>query len=74
VTLYEQWKQPNGAANQQFTGSDNYFVPVVSPSLGASGLVTDGVIVAVIAAAVILYRKRAQKKVQRPNGQGKGKK
>jgi hypothetical protein len=30
VTLYEQWKQPNGATNQQFSGSSNYFVTVAS--------------------------------------------
>ncbi len=75
VTLYEQWRQPNGAADQQFTGSNNYFVPVISTGLGASGLAIDAAaILVVIAAAAIFYRKRVQKKAQQPGGQRKGKK
>jgi hypothetical protein len=63
VTLYEQWKQPNGATNQQFTGSSDYFVSVVNPGLGTSGLIIDAIaIIVVIAAAVFIYRKRMAKK------------
>lgn len=59
VTLYEQWKQPNGATNQQFAGSNNYFVPVVSAGLGIVGLVLVAiVVVVVIAVGVTIYRKR----------------
>ena len=59
VTLYEQWKQPNGAANQQFTGSNNYFVSVVGAGLGTSSLVMYAIaIIVVIAVAAFLYRKR----------------
>ncbi len=63
VTLYEQWKQPNGAENQQFTGSNNYFVPVVTPGLGISGII-EGIIavVVVIGAGVFVYRRRMAKK------------
>ena len=28
VTLYEQWRQPNGYSTQQYSGSNNYFVQV----------------------------------------------
>ncbi len=31
VTLYEQWKQPNGAPNQQYSGSSDYLA-VVQPA------------------------------------------
>lgn len=57
VTLSEQWKQPNGALDQQFTGSDNYYVTVASTSAGA-GLFTDIVIaVVVIVVGIFGYRR-----------------
>ncbi|MCL5239716.1 MAG: NEW3 domain-containing protein [Candidatus Marsarchaeota archaeon] len=57
VTLYEQWKQPNGAVNQQFSGSDNYFVSVSGE--GATTLVVGVAIIVVVAAiAVFAYRRR----------------
>lgn len=62
VALYEQWKQPNGAANQQFTGHNNYFVAVVSPNLGASGAVDVIVAIIVIAVLVVVYKKTSAKK------------
>jgi hypothetical protein len=61
ITLYEQWKQPNGAANQQFSGSNNYFVPVVSSSYGGSAMeiVVAVVAIVIIAAGVaVAYRRR----------------
>jgi hypothetical protein len=63
VTIYEQWKQPNGATNQQFSGSNNYFV-VVNPTSGVS--VADMVAAVVIIAIVgfIVIRKRKAKRVK----------
>lgn len=59
VTLYEQWKQPNGAVNQQFSGSSNYFVPVVGS--GTSGLIIDAAaVVIIVIVAVVIYKRRAQ--------------
>jgi hypothetical protein len=51
VTLYEQWKQPNGAINQQFSGSSNYFVTVTS---GGSGNSTIEIAVAIVVIAIIV--------------------
>lgn len=63
VVLYEQWKQPNGAQNQQFTGHNNYFVSVTSPGLGTSGLSIDVVVaIAIIAVLAVLYRRDSARK------------
>ncbi|MDE1851101.1 MAG: hypothetical protein KGH69_00215 [Candidatus Micrarchaeota archaeon] len=63
VTLYEQWKQPNGAVNQQFSGSDNYFVTVANPGYGIPLLPIAAVaIIAVIAARFYMARKSAKGK------------
>ncbi len=65
VTLYEQWKQPNGAPNQQFSGSDNYFVPVAA--VGAGTYIWAEAILAavVIIAAVMAFRRMAGKKMKK---------
>jgi hypothetical protein len=62
VTLYEQWKQPNGATNQQFTGSNNYFVTVTSGGAGDSTLVEIAVAVVVIAIIVVAIARRRKRK------------
>ena len=66
VTLYAQWNQPNGAANQQFNGSADYYVPVE----GKVGLFTaaneDYFIAAAVAIVALIAvraaRARAKKK------------
>ncbi len=59
VTIYEQWKQPNGATSQQFSGSNNYFVPVVSTSYGGSTIEIVAVAaIVIIVAGVVVYRRR----------------
>ncbi len=60
VTLYEGWKQPNGAVNQQFSGSNNYFVTVHSSS-GTATLAYVVVAAVVIAAAAVVYLRRKGK-------------
>ncbi|MDE1857332.1 MAG: COG1361 S-layer family protein [Candidatus Micrarchaeota archaeon] len=58
VTVYEQWKQPNGAVNQQYSGSANYYVQIGG---GGSGLAGDAELVIVIAIiAVVAYRMRGR--------------
>ncbi len=57
VTLYAQWNQPNGATNQQFSGSANYYVAVE----GKVGLFTAAnddyfIIAAVVIVALIAMR------------------
>ena len=64
VTVYEQWKQPNGAANQQFSGSDNYFVSVSSQT-STTTLVIAAIIVVVIA-GVVVYRMRSRSAAKQP--------
>jgi hypothetical protein len=59
VTIYEQWKQPNGAVNQQFSGSNNYFISISSG--GGSGMLMV-VIVIVIIAVIVVYVYRRRKK------------
>jgi hypothetical protein len=59
VTLYEQWRQPNGAANQQYSGSSNYYVDVS----GGSGYGwAEGVAAIAIVAIIcfVIYKKRIQ--------------
>jgi len=53
VTVYEQWQQPNGAAQQQYSYSNNYYVTVSNGSSG-SGLYTDAA-VAVVIVLIIAY-------------------
>lgn len=63
VTLYEQWKQPDGAVNQQFSGSDNYFVTVANQGYGIPLLPIAAVaIVAIVAARFYMKRKAAKGK------------
>jgi hypothetical protein len=60
VTLYEQWKQPNGANNQQFSGSSNYFVTVTGGGAGGSTIeIVIAVVVIAIIAVVMVRRRRA---------------
>ncbi|MGD0729360.1 MAG: CARDB domain-containing protein [Candidatus Micrarchaeaceae archaeon] len=58
VTLYEQWKQPNGAINQQFSGSSNYFVTVASAGAGNSTLEIAAAIVVIAIIVVLIIRRR----------------
>ncbi len=62
VTLYEQWKQPSGSVNQQFTGSNNYFVAVGETNSSASAYETYAiVIIVVIVILAMVYRRRSGK-------------
>jgi len=63
ITIYEQWKQPNGAANQQYSGTTQYFAEVLSYSGNASetaGIVV--VVVVIIALALAYYAKSKSRK------------
>jgi hypothetical protein len=64
VTLFEQWKQPDGATNQQFTGSSNYFVQVVSATGGASNQEIEAAAAAILIAAFAAYSIRKRRKVK----------
>ncbi|HUC39121.1 MAG TPA: NEW3 domain-containing protein [Candidatus Acidoferrum sp.] len=63
VTLYAQWSQPNGATNQQYSGSVDYFVQVQGQVGLISGMNTNyfiaiGAVVVVIIVAVGVRRVR----------------
>ncbi|MDE1855313.1 MAG: hypothetical protein KGH57_03290 [Candidatus Micrarchaeota archaeon] len=62
VTVYEQWKQPNGAVNQQFSGSDNYFVAIGNQSSAATLVALAVIVVVVIGIAAYRMRSRFAKK------------
>ncbi len=62
VTLTEQWEQPNGAVNQQFSGSTNYFVPVGQTSgSSTTTYIGIGVVIIVVIVAAVVYRRRKAK-------------
>jgi hypothetical protein len=63
LTVYEQWKQPDGATNQQFSGSNNYFVNISATSSSDTLLIVAVVVVVVI--AIVAYR-RFKKAKQAP--------
>ncbi|MDE1834474.1 MAG: hypothetical protein KGH64_04000 [Candidatus Micrarchaeota archaeon] len=59
VTIYEQWKQPNGAVNQQFSGSNNYAIGVGSTGGIASATYIIAAVVVVLLVAVIMRTRKA---------------
>ncbi len=67
VTIYEQWRQPNGAANQQYSSSNGYYVTVGSGSGTSSNAVESYIayavvaVIVIIAIAMVLRRRRAGK-------------
>ena len=67
VTVFEQWKQPDGATNQQFTGQSNYFIPVVGAQSGISNTEI-GIIVVVVIAIVVIYAIRKRSKAKSMSG------
>ncbi len=63
VTLYEQWRQPNGYTTEQYSSSNNYYAAVSAQGAGGSDMWAYAIgAVVVIAAAVVAYRMRTGKK------------
>ncbi len=72
VTLYEQWKQPNGAVNQQYSGASAYYAAVNQTAAGpVSNSVTDLIIVVVVVIAVAAVTRRYMAQ-QKQRGQKRG--
>ena len=61
VTIYESWRQPNGAVQQSYTGSNNYYLSV-SQSAGGSGAITYVIYAVVIVAIVLVAYRRLSKR------------
>ena len=66
VTLYEQWKQPSGSVNQQFTGSNNYFIAVGEANSAASAYETYAIvlIVVIVIIAMVMRRRSGKSKAK----------
>jgi hypothetical protein len=61
VTLYEQWKQPSGSVNQQFTGSDNYYIDIGQANPTASYETDAAIIIVIIVIIAMVFRRRSAK-------------
>jgi hypothetical protein len=62
VTLYEQWRQPNGNTAQQYSSSNNYYANVTVTSLFGSWIIYVVVIVVIAIGGVYYYKKIYNKK------------
>ena len=60
ITLYAQWRQPNGATNQQYSGSDNYYINVGSQQGGYGGIIAAAIVIAVIMIVLGVLRKKGR--------------
>ncbi len=60
VTLYEQWRQPNGALEQQYSGSVGYYAPVQQSSSATSSPLVYIAVIAVIVIAAVIMRRRSE--------------
>ena len=74
ITIYEQWKQNNGAPNQVFYGSNNYYATVyasvgessnANSSSGGSNYILYIIIIVIVAVLVYRYRGRIIKRQQK---------
>ncbi len=65
ITLFEQWKQPNGAINQLYSGSSSYYVVVGANNGNYDGYAIIVVIIIIAAAVVRIRRKGAKKKIKK---------
>ncbi|MGC8538725.1 MAG: hypothetical protein ACP5MK_02545, partial [Candidatus Micrarchaeia archaeon] len=72
VILYETWKQPNGAPNQEYSGSNNYMVTLLGGSSGSDTsvqyLYEVVIVVVVVAIFAFSFRARRSKKEKRQKG------
>ncbi len=66
ITIYETWRQPNGAAQQIYSGSNNYYAKVSSASSGNGSAITYAAMAAVvIVAAFLVYRQMGRSKARK---------
>ncbi len=71
VIVYETWKQPNGAPNQEYSGSNNYMITINSGSgTSASAQYTYEavIVIAVVAIFAFGFRVRRSRKTKRQHG------
>ncbi|MGC8478342.1 MAG: COG1361 S-layer family protein [Candidatus Micrarchaeia archaeon] len=65
VTLYEQWQQPNGAAQEQYSYSNNYYVNVSKSGGSGKAYETYAAAIIVILIAAYAFAKRRKKAPQK---------
>jgi hypothetical protein len=68
ITIFETWKQPNGSPNQQYAGSNNYYIPVYnkanSNNLALSNSIINIAIGLIVIVAILVYlRRKKEEKV-----------
>lgn len=79
VTVYEQWRQPNGNTNQQYSGSSSYYIDV-SSSKSSKGGGTGSILVIAVVVIVLgfvgyrFYQKRGKDSRSKSKGDTKPKK
>ncbi len=61
VTLYEQWTQPNGSANQAFSSSENYFAMVEKGTGQGSTDAVEAIVIIVVIAAIWIFARSRKK-------------
>ncbi len=66
VSMFEQWRQPNGAVDQQFSGSNGYYATVSGG--GASALEND-LIYAIVVAVIAVFAYRMYMRRKKEQGQ-----
>ncbi len=65
ITVYEQWKQPNGATNQVYAGTNNYFASIMPQS--SYNYNTEYAITAIVIIAIIAYAAYRSARAKRKN-------
>ncbi len=74
ITIYEQWKQNNGAPNQVFYGSNNYYATVFASAgqssstnnnRGGTNYIVYAIIIVIVVVFVYRYRGRIIKRQQK---------
>ena len=67
ITIFETWKQPNGSPNQQYAGSNNYYIPVYNKASSNNLALSNSIIsiaiglIVIVAILVYLRRKKEEK-------------
>ncbi len=58
ITLYETWKQPNGAVEQLYSGTNVYYASITNGEGGGSGQIVDVIIVIIVVIVLITAYRR----------------
>lgn len=61
ITLYEQWRQPDGSINQQYSGSNSYYAQV--GGAGGSGYTYTAVLAVVVVVVIVAAYRFGMKRI-----------